>query len=348
MEPYARACVAEAQRAVEVEGLPEATSVFFGGGTPSRLAPELLTSILDALPRKPDAEVTVECNPEDASRERFDVWRAAGVNRVSFGAQSMVPEVLVGLGRRHVPGSVESAVSLARSAGFSSLSVDLIIGGAGETDADWLRSLNAVLELDSPPDHLSCYALTVEAGTPLANDTSRHPDDDAQATRYEMADAVLSGAGYHWYEVSNWARPGHQCRHNLLYWCQGEYRGIGCAAHSHRRGERWWNVRTPERYISAVGSGQSPEAGREALDKDGRELEALTLAIRTSAGVPAGALGDDPELDGLVEMSGDRAVLTLRGRLLANEVAIRLRPTGRQVGTGILRPWPPRRPTEPT
>ena len=282
--------------------------------------------------------MTVECNPEDASPERFSSWLRAGVNRVSFGAQSMVPEVLAGLGRIHEPGSVERAVSLAHSAGFGSVNVDLIFGGAGETDEDWSETLMSVLALDPPPQHLSCYALTVEPGTPLAADTSRHPDEDAQAGRYETADAVLTAGGYRWYEVSNWARPGHECRHNLLYWQQGEYQGIGCAAHSHRGGKRWWNVRTPERYIRAVSSGRTPVAGTEELDVSSRELEALTLAIRTSEGVPASTLPHDEVLDGLVEKRAGRAVLTLRGRLLANEVAIRLRPGAAPVAASILRP----------
>ncbi len=338
MAPYARACVDEALHAVAEENLLPATSVFFGGGTPSRLDPRLLTTILDALPRLHGAEVTVECNPEDASPELFSEWLSAGVNRVSFGAQSMAPEVLAGLGRNHRPGSVRRAVSLAHSSGFSSVNTDLIIGGAGETDDSWSETLTEILELDPPPQHLSCYALTVEPGTPLASDPARHPDEDAQAGRYEIAETVLLAAGYRWYEISNWAQPGHECRHNLLYWRQGEYRGIGCAAHSHRGGRRWWNLRTPERYIDAVGSGRSPEAGSEELDSYSREIESLTLAIRTSDGVPSWSVPDDPALDGLVEHRAGRAVLTVRGRLLANEVAIRLTPPGLPVAAGILRP----------
>jgi oxygen-independent coproporphyrinogen-3 oxidase len=328
--------VTEARRAVEEEDIPTATSVFFGGGTPSRLDPAMLGAILGVLPRRVGAEVTVECNPEDASAERFSAWLSAGVTRVSFGAQSMVPAVLEGLGRRHRPGAVQRAVLLAHRAGFASTSVDLIFGGAGETDRNWAETLDAVLAFDPPPEHVSCYALTVEPGTPLASDASRHPDDDDQANRYEIADKTLENAGYRWYEVSNWALPGHECRHNLLYWRQGDYRGIGCAAHSHRGGRRWWNVRTPERYIAAIGSGRSAEAGTEILDPASRQLEALQLAIRTSGGVPKESVPDDPALLGLVEQHGDSAVLTLRGRLLTNEVAIRLE--GSPVPTGILRP----------
>jgi len=338
MEPYAQACIEEARRSVAQEDLPLATSVFFGGGTPSRLDPDLLCGILEALPRTDDAEVTVECNPEDASSALFDAWLSGGVNRISFGAQSMVTEVLEGLGRRHRPGSVENAVSLAGEAGFGSISVDLIFGGAGESGETWIESLYAVLALEPRPQHLSCYALTVEPGTPLARDPNRHPDEDEQAARYEIADSILSSAGYGWYEISNWSLPGHRCRHNLLYWQQGDYRGIGAAAHSHRQGTRFWNVRSPERYIRSVSSGASPVAASEVLDRRTREFEALELMLRTSAGVPIETVPDDPALDGLLERTTGRAVLTLRGRLLANDVAVRLDPAGSDAPAGILRP----------
>jgi len=299
--------------------------VFFGGGTPSRLPPDLLVAILDAVPRRPGAEVTVECNPEDATLERFERWRAAGVTRVSFGVQSMAPHVLEALGRRHGTTEVARAVSLAAEAGITEASVDLIVGAATETDADLAATLDAVLALEPRPAHVSAYALTVEPGTPLAGDPARHPDDDVCARRYAMVDAALGAAGYRWYEVSNWAVPGHECRHNALYWAQGDYRGIGCAAHSHRGGRRWWNLRTPERYIEAVRAGWSPTAGDEVLSEDQQAFEGLALALRTSVGVPASVVPEDPDLDGLLERRGDRAVLTVRGRLLANEVTVRLR-----------------------
>ena len=311
---------------IEVESarLPPVTSVFVGGGTPSLLDPELLARVLRAIPVAA-AEVTVECNPDDASPALFEGWSAAGVDRVSFGVQSMSPKVLAALGRTHDPASVERAASLARSCGFSSWSVDLMYGGAGESLADWRFTLESALSLGPP--HVSAYALTVEPGTPLAGDPSRHPDDDDQATKYELADEQLTDAGLAWYEISNWARPGHECRHNQLYWSQGDYRGIGCAAHSHVAGRRWWNVRTPDRYISRISCGQSPEAGAEVLDAGARRAEAAQLALRTRDGVPASSLPSDGSVDGLVSLSpdGSRAVLTVAGRLLANEVAIRLR-----------------------
>ncbi len=218
MVDYASACVAELRRARAEEDMPAATSVFVGGGTPSRLPGELLAEILSAVPRTSDAEVTAECNPEGASGRLFAQWRAAGVTRLSFGVQSMVPHVLVGLGRAHEPAAVGRAVRLAGDAGFASVNVDLIFGGAGETDDDWDATLSAALALEPVPEHVSAYALTVEPGTVLAAEPARHPDDDTQARRYERAEEVLCATGYRWYEVSNWARPGHRCRHNRLYW----------------------------------------------------------------------------------------------------------------------------------
>ena len=325
MEAYAEACASELRRAVRDEGLPRATSVYVGGGTPSRLPAHLLAQVLAAVVTDGDAEVTAECNPEDATAERFACWRDAGVNRVSFGVQSMVPHVLQSLGRRHGTTQVARAVELAGAAGFESVNVDLIVGAATETDADVEDSLEAVLGLEPRPAHVSAYGLTVEPGTPLARDPARHPDDDVIASHYARVDAALAAAGYRWYEVSNWAVPGHECRHNTLYWAQGDYRGIGCAAHSHRGRRRWWNIRTPERYIEAVRAGWPTTAADEVLTDDQSAFEGLALALRTSVGVPATAVPDDPDLEGLVERRGDRAVLTVRGRLLANEVTVRLR-----------------------
>jgi oxygen-independent coproporphyrinogen-3 oxidase len=211
-----------------------------------------------------------------------------------------------------------------RDAGIPTLNLDLIYGVAGESLDDWQRTLDEALALDPP--HVSAYALTVEAGTPLADDPTRHPDDDDQAEMYLAASAALEAAGLAWYEISNWARRGHECRHNQLYWTMGEYQAFGCAGHSHRGGRRFWNVRTPERYIAAVAAGESPEAAGEQLDPDERRLEALQLAVRTRGGVPASSLPVEDLSDLVsVDAADGRAILTVRGRLLANEVALRLR-----------------------
>jgi oxygen-independent coproporphyrinogen-3 oxidase len=297
-----------------------------GGGTPSLLPAELLAGILAAVRRVPDAEVTVECNPDTVTPDLLAADRSAGGNRLSFGVQSMDPSVLAALGRTHDPAAVERAVDAARAAGLDNFNLDLIYGGAGETEADWQATLRAALALDPP--HVSASARTVEPGTPLARriDTGdvAAPDDDDQAETYLAADAALSGAGRPWYEISNWARPGRECRHNLLYWAQGEYLGIGCAAHGHTAGRRWWNVRTPDRYSALVGEGASPEAGSETLDPARRADEAAMLALRTREGVPASAAADTLVADGLAERRAGRVVLTPSGRLLANEATTRL------------------------
>jgi oxygen-independent coproporphyrinogen-3 oxidase len=318
---YVAALVAEIGRAV-AGGMPTATSVFFGGGTPSMLPAAELMTVLAAIPRTADAEVTVECNPDNVTAELLAVYRAGGVTRISLGVQSMVPHVLASLGRTHDPDNVRRAVALVGEAGFVSFNLDLIYGAAGETLADWERTLVDALAL--APPHVSAYALTIEAGTPLALDVARHPDDDDQATKYEMADDHLAAAGRVNYEISNWARAGHECRHNLLYWAQGDYLGVGCAAHSHHDGRRWWNVRTPERYVELAEAGESTEAAGESLDAPTRRFEALELALRMRDGVPADALEVDG-LEGLVQRAGDRVRLTRSGRLLANEIALRLR-----------------------
>ncbi len=318
---YLAAMRAEIERAVAA-GAPPADTIFVGGGTPSLVPAAGLAEVLRAIPRRAGAEVTVECNPDDVTEELLRVYADAGVNRVSIGVQSMVPHVLAALGRTHDPANVRRAVAAVRAVDLPTFNVDIIYGAAGESLADWRTTLEAVIALDPP--HVSAYGLTVEPGTPLADDPARHPDDDVQADEYELADDLLSGAGLANYEVSNWARPGHECRHNLLYWDQHDYLGIGCAAHSHRAGRRWWNLRTPERYIAAVQAGRSTEAAGESLDEATRRLEGLQLALRTRRGVPVEALDPD-EVPGLVERDGDRWVLTRSGRLMANEVAVRLR-----------------------
>ncbi len=366
-ERYVAACRSEVGRlAGPASRRGPATSVFFGGGTPSLLPAELLVSIIEALRESvgivPGAEVTVECNPETVSAAKLAQYRANGVTRLSFGAQSMVPHVLGSLGRQHDPGSVKRAAELAGETGYGgAYNLDLIFGAAGETVADWRASLDAVLGLEPRPAHVSAYALTVEPGTPLATQPSRHPSDDDQADKYLLAEAVLTDAGFEWYEISNWATPGARCAHNLLYWSQGEYRGIGCAAHSHLvspdgSARRWWNVRTPERYCRLIETAAEVEAAGETLGPEQRAWEQLVLSLRTRQGVPAIAVPDELFDAGLVElgpgaaMPGEvepgesgpdgggpdggranggrpnvgRAVLTPRGRLLANEVAIKL------------------------
>ncbi|MEN9646829.1 MAG: putative oxygen-independent coproporphyrinogen oxidase [Actinomycetota bacterium] len=317
-QAYMDALLADVRRAE----LPAVTSVFVGGGTPTLVDPHLLAAVLRAVPTVDGAEVTVECNPDDVTVELMRVYADAGVNRVSIGVQSMVPHVLQALGRTHDPANVRAAVAAVRAAGIPTFNLDLIYGGAGESLDDWRTTLEGALELE--PSHVSAYALTVEAGTPLFDEPHRHPDDDDLADKYELADDLLVAAGRVNYEVSNWALPGHECRHNVLYWQQGDYLGFGSAAHSHRAGRRWWNLRTPERYLGAVERGETTEAAGESLDAETQRVEGLQLRLRMRDGVPADALDLDG-LDGLVEVSDGTARLTRTGRLLANEVSLRIR-----------------------
>jgi putative oxygen-independent coproporphyrinogen III oxidase len=311
--------------------------VFLGGGTPTLLPPAQLGGILAAIDGEfglaPGCEVTAEANPETVDERSLAELRAAGVTRISLGMQSAVPHVLAVLDRVHQPGRPAQCARWARAAGFEHVSLDLIYGTPGESDADWRESLEAALA--AGPDHISAYALIVEEGTRLAARVRRGeippPDDDAMADRYLAADDLLAAAGLHWYEISNWAAgPGSQCRHNLLYWASGNWWGVGPGAHSHVGGTRWWNVRHPAAYAARVSAGESPAQAREILTERERRLERILLLTRLSWGCPVTELdqaGADAAraavADGLAEPEAylkGRVVLTRRGRLLADAV----------------------------
>ena len=317
-------------------GAPAAT-VFFGGGTPTLLAPgrigEIIRNIGDTFGLAEDAEITVEANPESVGPAELGQLRAEGVTRLSFGMQSAVPEVLRVLDRQHQPGRPADCVRWARAAGFEHVSLDLIYGTPGESDDDWRRSLTAAVEC--APDHISAYALIVEDGTRLAAKVRRGeispPDDDAMADRYLIADELLAAAGFRWYELSNWAVSARaHCRHNLLYWTGGNWWGFGPGAHSHVGGVRWWNVRHPTGYAQRLAAGRSPAAARERLTPAEQQLEEIMLRARLAEGLPlsvlAPAAADEAErmvADCLIDRSAYAAgqlVLTLRGRLLADAV----------------------------
>ena len=320
-----------------VGGRPVET-VFVGGGTPSLLGAERLALVVDAIrsefPLAPGAEVSTESNPESTSPAFFAGLAAAGFTRVSLGMQSAAQHVLAVLDRSHTPGRAVEAAREARAAGIGHVNLDLIYATPGETDEDLHRSLDAVLE--GGVDHVSAYALIVEDGTALARRVRRGelpaPDDDVAATRYEILDERLRQAGLRWYEVSNWAVPGRdaECRHNLGYWRDGDWWGVGPGAHSHLAGARWWNLKHPARYAAALTAGQSPEAGREELSAAERYTERVMLRLRLAEGLPLDML-DDPGRaaaavardDGLLEpgpFGTGAAVLTARGRLLADRV----------------------------
>jgi putative oxygen-independent coproporphyrinogen III oxidase len=316
---------------------PIASTVFFGGGTPTLLPAEhlglIITEIRETFGLAADAEITTEANPETVTPGYFAKLREAGFTRVSLGMQSAVPRVLEVLDRKHRPGRPEEAVAEARAAGFEHVNLDLIYGAPYETDADWQTSLDAAIA--AGPDHISAYALVVEEGTALARQVAQGvvpaPDDDVLADRYVLADETLRAAGFDWYEVSNWARSdAARCRHNELYWSDANWWGLGPGAHSHVSGVRWWNVKHPARYAALLESGASPAAGRETLDAQARLTERVMLAVRMRDGLALDELPPEraaaaPQLAGwgLVERAAleqGRLVLTQRGRLLADAV----------------------------
>ncbi len=316
------------------------TTVFFGGGTPTMLPTADLARVLgavrDAWGLAEGAEVTTEANPDSVTPESLAALAAAGFTRVSYGMQSVVPHVLATLDRTHDPERVPDVVRWARDAGLA-VSLDLIYGTPGESLDDWRRSLDAAVALDV--DHVSAYALVVEEGTRMAAQV-RHgllpaPDPDDEAAKYELADEVLSAAGLTWYEVSNWARDdADACRHNLAYWRGADWWGVGPGAHSHvgagERSVRWWNVKHPRAYAERIAAGRTPAAAREILGADDVRLERVLLAVRLRSGLDLAVLSTEARravaglvadglLDGVAALHG-RAVLTLRGRLLADTV----------------------------
>ncbi|MEU4403804.1 radical SAM family heme chaperone HemW [Streptosporangium sp. NPDC023963] len=332
---YADTAVDEVRRARANLGaahLPVET-VFFGGGTPTLLPAGDLVRILRAIEEEfglaPGAEVSTEANPESVDPAYLAELRAGGFNRMSFGMQSAREHVLQVLDRRHTPGRPARAVREAREAGFDHVNLDLIYSTPGESDDDWRASLAAAIE--AGPDHVSAYSLIVEDGTRLAARIRRGelpmPDDDVAADRYLIADAMLAEAGFEWYEVSNWATSeAGRCRHNLLYWTGGDWWGVGPGAHSHVGGTRWWNVKHPAAYAQRLAAGTSPAHAREVLGPQDRAVERLMLELRLARGFPLEELERPPVVaralaDGLLEVEpfkAGRAVLTLRGRLLAD------------------------------
>ncbi len=268
-------------------------TVYFGGGTPSRLDPRGISAIMDRIAAdrslSPSAEVTLEANPDDVTPERAAAWTAAGVTRISLGAQSFDPAVLTWMHRTHSAYQTEAAVETLRSAGIGELSLDLIFGLPMSLGRNWRADLDRALALR--PDHLSLYGLTVEDHTPLARWTARGEvvpvDEGRYAAEFLEADAALGAAGFEHYEVSNYARPGLRARHNSAYWRRAPFIGLGPSAHSGWGRERRWNLREWAAYERAVGSGESPVAGSEHLDDEAVELEELYLGLRTREGVAA-------------------------------------------------------------
>jgi oxygen-independent coproporphyrinogen-3 oxidase len=340
---YVEAAIAELDLAARVlgDGAPAADTVFFGGGTPTILAASELARLLDAVRERfglsGSVEVTTEANPESVDPAKFAALREAGFTRISLGMQSAVPSVLKTLDRVHTPGRPEEAVREARAAGFDQVSLDLIYGTPGETANDWRASLDAALSAE--PDHISTYSLIVEPGTRMAAQVARGelvvPDEATIVDRFETGERVLAEAGLDWYETCSWATgPDAYCRHNLGYWSGGNWWGIGPGSHSHVGGVRWWNVLHPRAWSEKAKNGISPAAAREIPDEESQRLEAVMLGLRLREGVALDALTDEGRAAaeqnlsaGMLEPSDHadgRAVLTLKGRLMADPVTVEL------------------------
>jgi len=311
-------------------------SIFFGGGTPSLMEASdigrVISTIKDQFNLAKDAEITLETNPDTVTKEKLAQFLAAGVNRLSFGMQSAVPHVLATLDRTHNPDNLPQVTKWEKEVGFKEISVDLIYGTPGESKEDWQRSIDAALSL--PITHISAYALIVEEGTKLAAQIKRgevaNVDDDLSADKYIMADQAFTSAGFNWYELSNWAKPNSESRHNIFYWLGKNWWGAGPGAHSHLNGRRFWNVKHPNLYKERIIKGESAVAEFENLESIQIESERLMLSIRLPSGVEKSTLNDKQILDlaGYVE-SGHldqanwnlgRATLTLDGRLIADRI----------------------------
>jgi oxygen-independent coproporphyrinogen-3 oxidase len=342
--PYAAALLEEAALAVAAlrPEPPVVTSVFVGGGTPTLLPPgdlwRLLARLRELLPFAGGAEVTVEANPETVDAAMAEGLAGAGVTRVSMGAQSFDDRVLASLGRVHDAARVAAAVATLRAAGVPALNLDLIYGGPAEDAGSWSATLEAAIALE--PQHLSAYALTIEPATRfgrlVASGRMAEPGEDDLADRYETACAALAAAGYHHYEVSNWARDGiaHASRHNLTYWRRGRYLGLGAGAHEFDGTTRRWNVNGVPEYLRQVREGRRPTSGEERLDDGQARFEALALRLRTADGLtpgearsleadPGGVEADHLRTAGLLA-PGPGLRLTEKGMFLHGEVVARL------------------------
>ncbi|WP_189336202.1 radical SAM family heme chaperone HemW [Actinoplanes ianthinogenes] len=332
-DEYADTVLRELELAAKVIQPGRVDTVFVGGGTPTLLTAKDLGRILEGIDRTwgltAGAEVTTEANPESVDVAYLSDLKTAGFTRISLGMQSSAEHVLRVLDRKHTAGRAPQAAQEARQAGFEHVNLDLIYGTPGETPDDFARSLRTVV--DAGVDHVSAYALIVEDGTRMATRMRRgelpYPSDDVAADRYLAAEEALTAAGFQWYEVSNWAKSGGECRHNLLYWTGADWWGLGPGAHSHVGGVRWWNVKHPSAYANRLNDGVSPGHGRELLTDEDRHVEDVMLRVRLREGIgldrvdPGGAaraLGDGL-LDPAAYAAG-RLVLTLRGRLLADAV----------------------------
>ena len=333
---YIDSVIREIELAKNTVGDAEVPTIFFGGGTPSLMPAADLSRVIQAIEKSfrlsPRAEITLEVNPDSVTEQFLAQMRESGATRISMGMQSAVPHVLATLDRTHQPENVVKAVELARTSGFEHVSVDLIYGTPGESFEDWKVSVNTALSL--PIDHISAYALIVERGTKLAAQISRGelvmPSDDETAEKYLFADESFERAGFTWYELSNWSKPGGQCRHNIAYWDGSWWWGVGPGAHSYFRNERWWNIKHPKSYQERLMKDESPVLERETLTEENKSDEFILLQIRRREGIPFSQLKKAQILAAEEFMkSGDlddeswaqeKLVLSRNGRLIADRI----------------------------
>jgi oxygen-independent coproporphyrinogen-3 oxidase len=318
---------------LEAAPLDEVPTIFFGGGTPSLLPADDLGRVISAIKHRnglsADCEITLEANPDSVSAEKLNRYIEVGFNRISFGMQSAKPHVLAALDRTHNPENVKKAVGMARAAGFKSISVDLIYGTPGESLDDWRDTVTSALSLDI--DHISAYALIVETGTKLAAQIKRGdltmPDDDIMADMYLLVDQLCEAKGFSWYELSNWSKPDHECLHNIAYWQNKNWWGLGPGAHSHVDGQRFWNVKHPTAYKEKLFSKASPIHESETLTQSQIDVESIMLSIRMRAGLEVAKLtsAQVEQLQvfsdsGFLMTQGNHIVLTPTGRLIADRI----------------------------
>ena len=333
---YIDLLIREIEFARETSDATSVPSIFFGGGTPTLMSPDDLGRVIQSIRSRfeftPDIEITTEANPDTVTKEKLAQLRSAGFNRISFGMQSSIPHVLKVLDRTHNPENVFAATEWAREVGFEEISVDLIYGTPGESMADWESSIDTALSL--PITHVSAYALIVEDGTKVGAQVKRGdvvmPDDDQTADKYLLADAKFSAAGFDWYELSNWSKPGSQSRHNLAYWYGNNWWGAGAGAHSHIDGRRFWNVKHPATYTQKVLESGNPMLEQEILTPLQKREEKILLEIRLSSGIALADLSAG-EIERLSEFLGEgflrrdswdsgRVVLSNTGRLIADRI----------------------------
>ena len=305
-------------------------TIFFGGGTPSLLdasvVKEFLNNVSKHFTLKKDLEITLEANPDTITQSKAEDWHKAGINRISIGMQSSATNVLQVLDRTHNPANVLTSVEILKKAGFENFSLDLIYGTPGESLEDWSNTLKDAIAINPP--HISAYSLVIEPGTKMGSQLSRGEikavsDDDA-ADKYQLAEKMLTGNGYSWYEISNWAKDNKECQHNLNYWKGNNWWGIGPGAHSHINGVRWWNQKLPKNWRESLDQDQSPALARENLTNEQIRNEEVMLLSRLKTGIDKADF-DQKNVEKLIkdklvnEVSG-KLELTLEGRLLADVV----------------------------